>query len=171
MEALLNRKEACLEISSMHALTIPTDIPIINFFCGMHSLLGIITLNLCNVLLFAAPPQIIRDFRPNTVIAEEQRIQFTCVAQGYPAPTVSWEHEGQMVVNGDNPHFNVNSTNNRNDGFIVTVTSFLTVSLADDSVSGEVRCIALPPPPDMVGGMALNSDDTSTQLSILGKLF
>ena len=80
---------------------------------------------------------------------------------------ISWEHEGQSVVNGDNPHFEVNSIN-RNDGLLVTVTSFLTVSSADDSVSGEVRCIALPPPTDMVGGMALDRDDTSTQLSILG---
>ena len=70
-------------------------------------------------------------------------------------------------MNGDNPNFEVNSTN-RNDGLLVTVTSFLTVSSADDSVSGEMRCIALPPPPDMVGGMALDRDDTSTQLSILG---
>lgn len=117
--------------------------------------------------MFAAPPQIIKDFRPNTVIAEGQGIQFRCIAQGYPIPTISWEHAGQSVVNGDNPHFEVNSIS-RNDGLLVTVTSFLTVSSADDSVSGEVRCIALPPPPDMVGGMALDRDDTSTQLSILG---
>ena len=109
-----------------------------------------------------------REFRPNTVIAEGEDIHFTCIARGYPTPAISWEHESRMVVNGDNPHFKVNSTNNRSDGFIVTVTSFLTVSSADDSVSGEVRCIALPPPPDMVGGMALDSDDTSTQLSVLG---
>ena len=87
--------------------------------------------------MFAAPPQIIKDFRPNTVIAEGQGIQFRCIAQGYPIPTISWEHAGQSVVNGDNPHFEVNSIS-RNDGLLVTVTSFLTVSSADDSVSGEV---------------------------------
>ena len=123
-----------------------------------------------NVLLFAAPPQIIRNFQPNTVVAEGVEILFTCIAQGYPAPMISWEHEGQLVVNGDNPHFEVNSTN-QNDGFIFTVTSFLTVSSADDSVSGEVRCIALPPPLNMVGGMALGSDSLSTQISVLGNYY
>ena len=109
-----------------------------------------------------------RDFRPNTVIAEGEDIHFTCIARGYPAPAISWEHEGWRVVNGDNPHFKVNSTKRNTSGLLVTVTSFLTVSSADDSVSGDVRCIALPPPPDMVGGIALDSDDASTQLGVLG---
>ena len=101
------------------------------------------------------------------MIAEGEDTQFRCVAQGYPAPTISWQHAGREVVNGDTPHFKVNSTE-RSDEFISTVTSFLTLSSADDSVSGEVRCIAHPPPPDMVGGMALDSDSISTQLSVLG---
>ena len=121
-----------------------------------------------HVLLFAAPPQIIKDFQPNTVIAEGEGIRLSCIAQGYPAPAISWEHEGWRVVNGGNPHFKVNSTKRNSSGLLVTVTSFLTANSADDSVSGEVRCIALPPPPDMVVGMALDSDNTSTQLSILG---
>jgi hypothetical protein len=120
-----------------------------------------------HVLFVTAPPQILEDFQPNTIIAEEGGTRFRCTAQGYPAPTISWEHAGRRVVNGDNPNFKVNSTE-RNGGFIVTVTSFLTLSSADDSVNGEVRCIARPPPPDMVGGKQLDSDDTSTQLSVLG---
>ena len=102
------------------------------------------------------------------MIAEEEDTHFSCIARGYPAPAILWEHAGRRVVNGDNPHFKVNSTKRNSSGLLVTVTSFLTVSSADDSVSGKVRCIALPPPPDMLGGMALDSDDTSTQLSVLG---
>ena len=119
--------------------------------------------------MFAAPPQIIKDFQPNTVIAEGEDTQFRCVAQGYPAPTISWQHAGREVMNGDNSHFKVNSTE-RNNGFIATVTSYLNLNSADDSVNGEVRCIAHPSPSDMVGSVVLDSVDTSTQLSVLGKL-
>ena len=72
-------------------------------------------------------------------------------------------------MNGENPHFKVNSVE-QNDGFLATVASYLNLSSADDSVNGLVRCIARPPPPEEVGGLALDSDDTSTQLSVLGKL-
>ena len=102
------------------------------------------------------------------MIVEGEDRHFKCVAQGYPAPTISWQHKGRTVVNGDNPHFMMNSTE-RNDGFLTTVISFLKLSSADDSVNGEVRCVASPPAPDVVGGMALDSDYTSTQISVLGK--
>ena len=103
------------------------------------------------------------------MIAEGQNITFKCTAQGYPAPTIVWQHAGQDVMNGESPQFKVNSTE-RNDGFIATIIGYLNLSSADDSVNGEVRCIAHPPPLDMVGGMTLDSDYTSTQLSVLGKL-
>ena len=70
-------------------------------------------------------------------------------------------------MNSENPHFKANSTE-RSDGFIITVTSFLTLRSADDSLNGEVSCIASPPPPELVGGMTLDSDYKSTQLSVLG---
>ena len=73
-------------------------------------------------------------------------------------------------MNSENPHFKVNSTE-RSDGFIITVTSFLTLRSADDSLNGEVSCIASPPPLEMVGGMTLDSDYKSTQLSVLGMWF
>ena len=92
---------------------------------------------------------------------------FKCIAQGYPAPTIAWQQAGRAVVNGENSHFIVNSTK-RNDGFLITVISYLKLSSADDSVNGELKCIARPPPPDMVGGMALDDNCTSTQLSVLG---
>ena len=92
---------------------------------------------------------------------------FECIAQGYPAPTIAWQHADWTVVNGENSHFIVNSSK-RNNGFLITVISSLKLSSADDSVNGEVKCIAHPPPPDMVGGMALDDDCTSTQLSVLG---
>ena len=120
------------------------------------------------ILLLAAPPQVVEDFRPNTVVAEGQNMTFKCIAQGYPAPTISWQHAGRAIVNGDSPYFTVNSTEMK-DGFIATVTGYLNLSSADDSVNGEVRCIASPPAPDVVGGMVLDSDYTSTQLNVLGK--
>ena len=118
-------------------------------------------------MLLIAPPRIVQDFLPNRVIAEGEDTHFRCVAQGYPAPTISWQHAGRDIANGDTPHFTVNSTE-RSDEFISTVTSFLTLSSADNSVSGEILCIAHPPTPDVVGGMALDSDSVSTQLSVLG---
>ena len=115
-----------------------------------------------------APPRIVQDVRPNRVIREGEGTHFRCIAQGYPAPTISWQHAGREIVNSENLHFRVNSTE-RSDGFIITVTSFLILRSADDSLNGEVRCVASPPLPEMVGGMTLDNDYTKTQLSVLGK--
>lgn len=129
---------------------------------------GIIILIMLNTIC-SAPPQICKSFQRNIVIAEGQDTEFVCVVQGFPAPSISWQHAGREVVNGDNPHFKVDLTETT-DGYIVIVTSYLNLSSADNSVNGEVRCIADPPAPDLVGGITLDSYYTSTQLSVLGNL-
>lgn len=117
--------------------------------------------------LNAEPPQISRALVPNTVTKENEEVILTCIARGYPAPTISWEHEG-MTVTRDNPSFEINSTTSQ-DGFTELVTSYLKMVSANSSVDGKFECIANPPLSDNVGGRILNSVSTSTQLSILGK--
>ena len=73
-----------------------------------------------------------------------------------------------MTANNLRNRFEVNSTVT-NDGFTKTVTSYLKISSANVSMNGEVKCIANPPPPERIGGMAPDSVYTSTQLTVLGK--
>lgn len=118
--------------------------------------------------MHTAPPQIISAFPPNSLTAEGQDVVFKCVAQGYPAPMISWQHAGVEVTN-DNTDFSVNSTT-RQDGLINETTSFFKISSADASMSGEVKCIANPPPPEDIGGRHLDPVEAMTQLTVLGMI-
>ena len=101
---------------------------------------------------------------------EGQDVRFECVAQGFPAPTISWQQAGRDIFTANNRRFDVNSTTS-SDGFISTVTSYFKINSADDSSNGEVKCIAHPPRSETIGGLVLDSAYTSTQLSVLGILF
>ena len=105
------------------------------------------------------------------MIAEGQYVNFKCVAQGFPAPTISWQHAGRDVMTASNSRFMVNSTvTERSDGFISTVTSYFKIDSADDLTNGEVVCTANPPPPERIGGKAPDQVQASTRLTVLGKL-
>ena len=116
----------------------------------------------------AAPPQFNTVLLPNTVVVQNDYVVFKCEAQGYPAPTISWEHGGQIVTN-DSPSFVVNSTLSQK-GLTKITTSYLKISSVDVSMVGEVKCIANPPAARDIGEIALDTISTSTQLTVLGNL-
>lgn len=101
------------------------------------------------------------------MVTENEEVVFTCIVRGYPAPTITWENSGMMVMH-DNPRFEINLTTSQV-GFTKMVTSYLKIALVSSSMIGEVKCVADPPPPVDVGGRVLNSVSTSTQLSVLGE--
>lgn len=101
------------------------------------------------------------------MVAENEEVVFVCVAEGFPAPTITWQHAGRVVTN-DNRDFEVNLTVSQT-GFTRMITSYLTISSANSSMNGEVKCIAKPPPPQYIGRRRLDAVSTSTQLTVLGK--
>ena len=158
-----------VHVFSTSRKSVPGSINLVEYLCKIEVVPA--TEVSINLLSLSAPPRIISTFLPNIVIVEGQSTSFRCVAEGYPAPTITWQLNSRDIENGDNPHFEVNSTvNERDSGWrLRTVTSYLKTRSASDSVSGEVKCTASPPllhvSTDLI---RRESSCMSTQLSVLG---
>ena len=117
----------------------------------------------------AAPPQIITELPPNTVVSYNQDVVFVCSAEGYPPPIISWWHAGREVT-GEIAHFKTNSTvRPSSDGRSNIKRSYFTITSVNTSMDGEVRCQADPPASETIGDLEVSADSTSTQLTTLGK--
>ena len=115
------------------------------------------------ILFIIAQPVIITDPQSSTIRQSTNAI-FICQAQGYPLPTIIWQHNGENVTDNQSDYL-ITPSNNVS---IMTTTSKLRIFFADVKKSGQVTCIASANAP-MGSGITLASDHRSTSLTVLGK--
>ena len=79
------------------------------------------------------------------------------MAQGYPAPAISWRHKNVTLSSEDNPAADYIITgSSRQDGNLMITDSELRILSVKAGMSGEVECFATASPP-MDSGRTLTS--------------
>ena len=86
--------------------------------------------------LRAVPPSLLISPDSNTVLDSED-VLLTCVAHGYPVPSVEWEKDG--LPHQTNVSVTVNSSTNSDQ---LTRTSFLLLASVDYKDAGSYTCTA-----------------------------
>ncbi len=96
---------------------------------------------------------------------ENATAKFTCTARGFPAPTISWKHNGNTVSTSSTKYSVVEMTPNQDNEN--TVTRMLMIRNIHPVDSGSVRCVATVEP----GGKIppLKSSKIVANFSVLSK--
>ena len=111
---------------------------------------------------FLAPPIITEPPLQGTVRQGENAI-FSCKAEGYPLPKISWMHNRRTVTEHHPDYLVSPSINEEN----TTVTSDLRIFSARVAWTGEVTCIASTNSPED-SSIILANHAANTSLTILG---
>ena len=111
---------------------------------------------------FIAPPIITEPPIEGTVRQDENAI-FSCKAEGYPLPTISWMHKG-MIVTEHHPDYLVSPSINKEN---TTFSSDLRIFSTRVLWTGEVTCIASADSPEH-SGIVLADHSANTSLTVLG---
>ena len=114
---------------------------------------------------YAAPP-VITTLRPlqDTVRQRENAI-FSCKAEGYPLPTISWKHNGMIVTDG-HPDYLISQ---KNEGSSRVASDLRIFSVSVDK-TGDVTCIATANTPEE-SRITFADHNASTSLTVLGMFF
>lgn len=100
------------------------------------------------------------------VVSEHQHVIFSCHAQGFPIPAISWEHNGVLV--DDNRASYLIDT--EEDASSMTTMSNLRILSVDVKQTGDVKCIARATPPSSENTIRFDDVMATAQLTVLGKL-
>ena len=100
------------------------------------------------------PPEITEVVGPEVIVGETAQLQ--CTAFGIPAPNISWEREGTVLMSGERVNITMGRSNGNTSYSILTISN---VALSDD---GQFTCVA-----DNGVGSSVNS---FLHLTILCKL-
>ena len=116
---------------------------------------------------YAAPP-VVTTLRPlqGTVHQRENAI-FSCKAEGYPLPTISWMHKGMIVADG-HPDYLISPKNEGSSS--LRVASDLRIFSANVDKTGDVTCIATANTPEE-SRITFADHNASTSLTVLGMFF
>ena len=99
---------------------------------------------------------------------EGENALFRCVAQGYPAPVISWRHKNVTLSAEDNPSADyIITPDSRQDGNLMITDSELRILSVKTVMSGEVECIVTASPPKD-SGRTLTSIQASASLTVFG---
>ena len=91
-------------------------------------------------MYFAANPEITVAPQMYTTV-EGKNALFRCVAEGYPAPVISWRHNNVTVNADHSPNYNI-MERSRQDGNLMIIESDLTILSVKTGMSGVVECNA-----------------------------
>ena len=116
-------------------------------------------------MYFAASPEITVAPQTYTTV-EGEDVLFRCVAQGYPAPAMSWRHSNVTVNTDYHPDYNIIESS-RQDGNLIITESELTILSVKTGMSGVVECIATVSPP-MESRRKLISAQEPASLTVFG---
>ena len=100
----------------------------------------------------------------NRTIVEGENASFTCSAQGYPAPVITWIHNKIRVLPQDRGIL-VFERSSQSGPYNVT-TSELTIIAAQQKLNGQVKCLAR----STSAVIDLPDDSQTAELVVLGKL-
>ena len=81
------------------------------------------------------------------VTSVEDNITLTCAASGYPLPSITWTHNGSVVLSGatDRPDFSITNTSS---GRMVQSVLYIPYAMMNDS--GMYACNISSPPYDTI---------------------
>ena len=89
---------------------------------------------LCDYPSPPEPPEITEVVGPEVIVGETAQLQ--CTALGSPAPNISWEREGTVLMSGERINITGGSSNGNTSYSILKISN---VALSDD---GQFTCVA-----------------------------
>lgn len=117
------------------------------------------------LLLYTVPPRIVTEPQDITTPVD-QDIVFRCRAEGYPMPTISWEHNGELVSDRRQDF----AIYEWYDDKAMTAVSELRILSTDVRHTGRVACnVSAAPPVNTIIARALESQSKMASLTVLGK--